>query len=259
MFDNPLGLAVEVCSCGAPVHSRGMCSTCYQREYRAKRKALGMKHGETLPKTTCKAEGCTNNTISKWGYCSTKHKAQADWAKEKATKEEWFAEQPEDNISDAVIRYALETNQDIKIFEFGKVQDKNDCLLWCGAKKGKYGQVGIRVRGKYQFSHPVLVHRLAYATVNELPPSQSGPKPDTLTIHHKCFETLCINPEHLEVRTQEENWELGGSEVEKDCEECGATFLTDKPRKQKYCDKECRQLGHKKNTLERYYAQKEVA
>lgn len=41
-------------------------------------------------------------------------------------------------------------------------------------------------------------HRVAYRLF-------VGPIPDGLTIDHRCFNTRCVNPAHLEAVTQSEN------------------------------------------------------
>ncbi len=215
--------------CNRDKYSRGMCSSCYSRNYR--------KFGKR-PQSTCKADECLNETASKWGYCDT-HKGKNDWAQQKQTKQEWFERQPEKNITDAVIRYAL-TN-DIALNLFTNTKTEGDCLVWNGARNGRYGLIGIRVssgKGKY-FAHPILTHRLAYATKNELPPSQSGPTDDTLVINHICRNTLCVNVSHLEVITQKENWEYSNKqEIETTCE-CGAVFVG--APQTKWCSEKCKQ------------------
>ena len=224
------------------IRARSLCNKHYLQEWYANRKAQGLKRGDTLPKQTCIADGCDEETRSKTGYCFPKHQKKAAWVAQKAAKEEWFAEQPEDNITDAVIRYALETNQDIPLLE--NIRQEGDCLIWKGSNANGYGRIGISVKeAKITFSHPVLVHRLAYAMLNELPPSQHGPNPDTLTINHKCYNSLCVNPSHLEVLSQAENHKdaLLHYEVEGTCEYCSAPF-TGAPRKM-YCSYECRWRG----------------
>lgn len=228
--------------CNREKHTRGMCSTCYQRHYR--------KFGKR-PQSTCKADECLNKTASKWGYCET-HKQKGQWAAQKQAKQEWFARQPEENITDAVIRYAL--NNDIALKLFTNTKTEGDCLVWKGAVSSNgYGHIAIRVRfgkgeGKH-FAHPVLTHRLAYATCNELPPSQSGPRPDTLTINHICRNRLCVNPSHLEVLTQQENWEYAGGPGVRNMSEfidmnvkgtclCGADFVGRANRK--WCSDKCK-------------------
>ena len=192
------------------------------------------------PRFPCKADGCTNTTANETGYCRAMHHNKAAWAAQKESKAEWFANQPEDNITDAVIAYALRTNQATKLYEDGRVEKDDDCLIWQGAKNGRYGMIGISVKESSKvFTHPVLAHRLAYAMVNELPPSQSGPKPDTLTINHKCYNRLCVNPAHLEVLSQEENFKdaLVHYEVEGTCECCSAPFTG--PPSKVYCSPRC--------------------
>lgn len=68
----------------------------------------------------------------------------------------------------------------------------DDCILWQGALDGRgYGATwdGRRVVG---------AHRLAYEQAN-------GPIPTGLEIDHLCRTARCINPDHLEPVTQQEN------------------------------------------------------
>ncbi len=67
------------------------------------------------------------------------------------------------------------------------------CWLWTGAYTGDppYGlhkQKGNRGRA----------HRFVYEAL-------VGPIPDGMTIDHLCRQTMCVNPEHLEVVTVAEN------------------------------------------------------
>jgi hypothetical protein len=55
--------------------------------------------------------------------------------------------------------------------------------------KDGYGEIAYsRKCGKQK------AHRVAYAAF-------VGPIPDGLTVHHKCFNRCCINPDHLELET----------------------------------------------------------
>ena len=222
---------------------RNECSKCDAKLYKNNKTGICRSCSRTKsPTSTCIADECSNQTYSQTGYCSTKHGPQAAWVRQKEAKTEWFALQPEDNITDAVIRYALETNQDTKLFE--NTETQGDCLIWKGSSAYGYGRIGISVKeAKITFSHPVLTHRLAYALNNELPPSQLGPNNDTLTINHKCYNSLCVNPSHLEVLSQEENYKDARLhyEVEGTCDYCSAPF-TGAPTKM-YCGEECRYKG----------------
>lgn len=73
-----------------------------------------------------------------------------------------------------------------------KVSVVDDCLLWSGTlNHSGYGH--INVGGRF-----VGVHRLAYTL-------HVGPIPEDLEIDHLCFVRNCVNPEHLEAVTHEEN------------------------------------------------------
>lgn len=60
----------------------------------------------------------------------------------------------------------------------------NGCVEWTGNFSNKYGR--INSGGKR-----LLAHRVAYEI-------KYGPIEMTKEIHHKCNNTKCINPEHLE-------------------------------------------------------------
>lgn len=66
----------------------------------------------------------------------------------------------------------------------------DDCWLWEGARNGNYGQVWYE--GRNSRPHR-LVAEWAY-----------GPHPD-MQVNHKCKNTLCLHPDHLEWVTASEN------------------------------------------------------
>lgn len=70
--------------------------------------------------------------------------------------------------------------------------DESGCWLWTGALNSR-GYSCIGVDGKSQ-----LAHRVSY----EL---HVGPIPEGLQIDHLCRVKRCINPEHLEPVTAQEN------------------------------------------------------
>jgi hypothetical protein len=80
------------------------------------------------------------------------------------------------------------------VIMFWKDVEKTDtCWNWHGDKiPAGYGQIGTREHKK------VLVHRFSY----EL---HKGPIPEGLQIDHLCRNTSCVNPDHLEAVTREEN------------------------------------------------------
>lgn len=71
--------------------------------------------------------------------------------------------------------------------------DDNGCLPWTATLDGKeYGTVLFE--GKYW-----LAHRLSYCAC------YGEHAANNETVHHKCTNTLCINPEHLELATLRDN------------------------------------------------------
>lgn len=77
-----------------------------------------------------------------------------------------------------------------------KVEATGFCWLWTGyVRRTGYGAVGFEGR-KW------LVHRLAYEIL-------VGPIPDGLVIDHLCRVKHCVNPDHLEPVTAEENTRRG--------------------------------------------------
>jgi hypothetical protein len=82
---------------------------------------------------------------------------------------------------------------------FWEKVDKNGplgCWIWTASKTtGGYGQI-IVMRGKRGF--PVPAHRMSWELLR-------GPIPDGLCIDHRCRNRACVNPDHLEPVTNEEN------------------------------------------------------
>lgn len=73
-----------------------------------------------------------------------------------------------------------------------KVHKTETCWLWTGGKTGSgYGIFGIQGRDW-------LAHRFAYQLL-------VGPIPTGFTLDHLCRIPLCVNPDHLESVTQQEN------------------------------------------------------
>ena len=72
---------------------------------------------------------------------------------------------------------------------FWKYVDKqDDHWIWTGAKSGNFGR--MKINGAV-----VRVTRVSYVY-------HYGKIPETCMIDHKCWETLCVNPEHLEMRRE---------------------------------------------------------
>jgi hypothetical protein len=72
------------------------------------------------------------------------------------------------------------------------------CLLWTGARL-PLGYGVMRYQGRIAYAH-----RVAWTMIH-------GPIPEGLVLDHLCRNPSCINPDHLEPVTQQENIRRGGS------------------------------------------------
>jgi len=81
-------------------------------------------------------------------------------------------------------------------------EPSGDCLLWRWATIKGHGVNFSGEGGRYGVMHTkrkqVMAHRYYYR-------KHKGDIPEGYVVHHTCYNTLCINPEHLEAVTQSEN------------------------------------------------------
>lgn len=129
---------------------------------------------------TCKEQGCEGAVIAR-GWC-TRHYQR--WLKHGSPTG------GQAGTRRALPRSAsLEDRFWLRVNKNGPVSTRrpglSPCWVWTGGKNQRdYGQFHI---GKKLY----LVHRLAYTWLVR-------PIPDDLTIDHLCFNTLCVNPDHME-------------------------------------------------------------
>lgn len=74
-------------------------------------------------------------------------------------------------------------------------EPNSGCWLWDGATTNSYGE--------FYFHRRILIaHRFAYRVLR-------GPIPGGLQLDHLCRVRCCVNPDHLEIVTQQENIKRG--------------------------------------------------
>lgn len=75
---------------------------------------------------------------------------------------------------------------------FCKIEKKDNCWIWTATKTSHgYGQFGLNYK-------IVLAHRVCYEMFK-------GIIPDDMELDHICRNTSCVNPDHLEAVSHQEN------------------------------------------------------
>ena len=106
-------------------------------------------------------------------------------------------------------------------------EPNSGCWLWLGnvANHG-YGRF-CRRKGKRGKIQTFWVHRFSYQF-------HKGPIPDGLMVRHKCDVKICINPDHLELGTAQDNMD--------DMKERNRSAKNEKCARTKYSNEEVRQI-----------------
>lgn len=167
----------KICSvngCDRRFHAKSLCKVHY---YRVQRTGSTGPAGAIQPKRydPCIVEGCSNEIGLKGGrgYC-TKHYQM--W---------WKTGDPTGSTAPTHAERF-----------WPRVRKTETCWLWTGASdESGYGFFGAGNRVH-------RAHRWAYE-------DRFGPIPDGLVIDHLCRMPSCVNPDHLEAVTNQENLDRG--------------------------------------------------
>lgn len=110
-----------------------------------------------------------------------------------------------EDLSDSDKRIWIAVHFNLTKTFFEKINKTESCWLWTGQRRPNgYGQYAIVQEGISL--GPVLSHRLSYAIENgSIPPASIKQTKKSMTINHICNVPLCVNPQHLEAITMEEN------------------------------------------------------
>lgn len=170
-------MANRICSidgCGGVHHSRGWCHKHYKRWRKyGDADALLAPWGSRPSVDGCSVIDCQKPNLAR-GWCNTHYQRWLKYGDPEMLV----------RIIDDAARF------------WAKVEKSEGCWLWIGTgNRSGYGHFSIRGRGGRA---KVGAHRFAYELA-------VGPIPDGLTIDHLCFNTSCVNPDHLEPVSQAEN------------------------------------------------------
>lgn len=168
---------IKTCSvidCNSYVASRGWCAKHYTRWLRHGDPLGGGPERATAPHVTCSVEDCPDPATAR-GWCGKHY-------------QRWSVH----GDPETILRRELGP--------FGSHEDaynaltewRGSCLIWVGPKlPNGYGKMSAKGVRKY-------AHRYAWERVN-------GTIPEGLVVNHTCWNTRCVNVEHLEAVTVSEN------------------------------------------------------
>lgn len=151
----------------------------------------GRLWGVDMGERTCTVEGC-NRSHTAHGLCSSHYARLRKYGEVQADKP--LPSRPQERRRGPAL--AIEERF------WGKV-DKNGplgCWLWMASLDPRgYGQFIVMRRDR---GYPYRAHRFAWESLR-------GPIPEGLVLDHRCRTRNCVNPDHLEPVTNEENVQRG--------------------------------------------------
>lgn len=174
--------SVEGCEAGGYI-TRGLCKMHYARlRTTGEVGTAEKKHAVSWAGQICTVDDCDNPVKSK-GYCLAHYKRARRWGDPKIKRnlpiEDRFAKR-------------------VQVGDFPEGRPGlGPCELWAGRRMVNGYGVLSTARGT-----GVLAHRWAYEQF-------VGPIPEGLVIDHLCRVRHCVNPDHLEAVTNEENLRRG--------------------------------------------------
>lgn len=161
-----------VAECARPVLNKAkqLCSPHYQQQWR------GQPFTEPVPRWKghkCSVEGC-DEAVRSVGLCSVHYDRKITTGDVGPAHRKQFSD-PEMSF-------------------WAKTQKTDSCWVWTGAKVPRgYGK--MTAGGKQ-----VYTHRWSYARFK-------GEIPEGMQVDHMCFNTSCVNPDHLRLATPKQNSE----------------------------------------------------
>lgn len=174
--------SVEGCDAGGYM-TRGLCKMHYARLRRhGDPGTAGKQHAVSWEGVACQVDGCDRRVTAR-GYCLAHYKRSRRWGDPKVRR-----------VAPIEERFAARVT--VGDFPDGR-PGLGPCEVWTGNRMvNGYGVLSL-ARGV-----TVLAHRWAYEHF-------VGPIPEGLVIDHLCRVRHCVNPDHLEAVTNEENLRRG--------------------------------------------------